>query len=74
MPTYDNTPTELTIEDIHKALEALKNYTMIRRCWGCSKEFLPNYSGEECDQCYFDKFPKDQVTAYYKSIIKDILG
>ena len=66
----DDTLTELTIEDIENFVKDLmdgKHDIKMRPCWKCSKDFYPNYHHDECDECFFSKFPKDQVEAFYRS-------
>jgi hypothetical protein len=61
----EDKPTELTIEDLDKFLQYLENFEIsMRKCFTCSKDFLANYSLEECDECYFSRFPKDQVEEF----------
>lgn len=65
----DDKPTELTCEDVDKFVEKMMNGDFDikkRSCWECSKDFFPNYHDMECDECYFSKFPKEQVQAFYR--------
>lgn len=67
----EDQPTELISKDFDKFLEILMNSEInIRKCWNCSKEFFPNYNFEECDECYFSRFPKDQVEKFYRSFFE----
>lgn len=63
-------PTELTAEDINKFFEKLMTEEIkMRQCWKCSKEHFPNYGSflNECDECYFEKWPKQEREAFYRS-------
>lgn len=63
-------PTELTQEDIEEFFGKLINgdYDIKPRpCFTCSKEFRPNYNSEECDECWFSRFPKEEVQRFYRS-------
>lgn len=63
-------PTQLTREDFDKFLTYLENHEIkIHKCF-CDKEFIPNYSLIECDECYFSRFPKDQVKAFCRSFFE----
>lgn len=67
----NDSPTILTREDIDKAIEKLMNFELKKRpCWSCAKEFYANYSREECDECFFAKFPKDEREAFYRSFFE----
>jgi hypothetical protein len=66
----DDSPTELTIEDVNKFLHELLNGDFDlkpRPCFKCSKEFFPNYDLTECDECFFSQFNKKDVEAFCKS-------
>ncbi len=66
-------PTVLTVEDIDKFVEKLMNGDFdpkYRPCLLCSKEFLPNYSAHECDECYFSRWPKEEREAFYRSFFE----
>ncbi len=65
-------PTELTAEDIDKFMEKLMNGDLDlkpRPCFSCSKNHFPSYGSAvgECDECWFKRFPKDQVKEFYRS-------
>lgn len=65
-----NCPTEITAKDIDDFFSKLMNDDFdikIRPCWKCSKDFFPNYHNAECDECYFSRFPKEEVEAFYRS-------
>ena len=70
MDDFDK-PTELTIEDIDKYFEKLMNQEIIKhQCFKCSKEYFGVSYGHhigECDECWFSRFPKDQVLEFYRS-------
>lgn len=69
----DDSPTELTREDIDKFIEDLMGgkYDIKKRpCWKCSKPFYPNYDDSKCDECFFARFPKEEVQAFYRSFFE----
>jgi len=41
-------------------------------CFRCGKEDFYNYGVHlnECDECYFKRFPKDQVEIFYRSFFE----
>ncbi len=68
-------PIELTIEDIDKFYEKLMNGEFdikMKPCFKCGKEHFPNYGHHlcECDECFFSRFPKKQVEAFYRSFLE----
>jgi hypothetical protein len=68
-------PTELTREDLDAFAKRLLNGDFdikMRSCFSCGKEYFPNYGHHlmECDECYFARFPKDQVQAFYRSFLE----
>ena len=64
----DDSPTILTREDIDKAL---MNFELKKRkCLSCAQEFYANYSREECDECFFSKFPKEERDKFYRSFFE----
>jgi hypothetical protein len=64
-------PTELTAQDIDKFVEKLMNEEIKgHQCFKCSKKYYGGSYGHhigECDECWFSRFPKDQVQAFYRS-------
>ncbi len=70
----DDKPTEITSADIDKFLKSLmESEIKYSLCFSCSKSFFPNYDLMECDECYFSRFPPQQVTEFYKKIIDEML-
>lgn len=75
MKKDDDTPTELTLSYINNFIEKInKNELDIKfiPCSSCGKEYLPSY-GEffcECDECWFKRFPKEQIKDFYKSFFE----
>lgn len=68
----EDKPTELTCANIDKFMEGLLNgdYDPKKRpCWTCSKEFFPNYNDMECDECWFSRFSKEEVKAFYQTFL-----
>lgn len=66
-------PTEITREDIDKFLEKLKEEIKKHTCFKCSKEYLGGGYGHhigECDQCWFSRFPKEEVEAFFRSFLE----
>lgn len=68
----EDKPTELTKEDIDKFFNGLMNGdydAKPRFCLNCSKSHFPSYGSSvgECDECWFDRFPKEQVQEFYRS-------
>lgn len=64
-------PTELTFEDIEKALDSLKNFEIQKReCLKCRKMFYPSYATDMCDECYFAQFPKADVEKFYEGFFE----
>lgn len=66
---YDK-PTELTVDDINKFAKYLENYVIIEKECLCGKSYIPNYSHILCDECFFSRFPKEQVEAFYRSFFE----
>lgn len=67
---YYDEPTELTYEDIDKCLEKLMNMEITQhQCFKCSKFYFSSYGHHirECDECWFKRFPKEQVEEFYRS-------
>ncbi len=71
MPSNDDKPTELTRADIDLFFERLmKEEIKQHQCFKCSKKyFLESYGHHvgECDECWFSRFPKDQVEEFCRS-------
>lgn len=66
----DDNPTEITSADIDKFFEMLMNSEIQQhQCFKCSKEYIQSYGHHicECDECYFKRFPKEQVEEFYRS-------
>lgn len=71
----DDKPTELTSNDIDKFVQDLENGKYIikmKQCFKCEKEHFPNYGSylSECDECYFSRFPKEQVRQFFRSFLE----
>lgn len=70
-----NKPTELTQEDIDTFIIKMMNgdFDMkARPCSSCGKEHYPNYGFhiDECDECYFARFPKEEREKFYRSFFE----
>ncbi|MCF1193325.1 hypothetical protein LRR18_17180 [Mangrovimonas sp. AS39] len=66
-------PTELTSEDIDKFVENLMNSEIKKNnCFKCGKRYFGGYGHHisECDECWFSRFPKEQVTEFYRSFFE----
>ena len=68
----DDAPTLLTIEDIDNFFNKMMNGEFDlkeRECWKCGKNHFPNYGGhlQECDECFFSRFPKEEREKFYRS-------
>lgn len=73
MSEIDDSPTELTQNDVEEFFQKFLNgdYDLKPRpCFGCSKLFIPNCSDMECDECWFSRFPKDQVEAFCRTFFE----
>lgn len=70
----DDAPTELTRDDIDKFFEMLKNEEIKKYvCIKCFKEYIGGSYGhhiQECDECWFSRFPKEEVMKFYKSFFE----
>lgn len=63
--------TELTSADLEKVFDHLLNFEMKKQlCLKCSKDFWPNYHSCMCDECYFSFFKKEDVQAFYRSLLE----
>jgi uncharacterized protein (DUF983 family) len=73
MATEDK-PTILTLEDIDKFVETLKNSEIKEHnCLKCGKGYFFDSYGHhigECDGCWFSRFPKEEVQAFYRSFFE----
>ena len=68
--TIDDEPTVLSIEDIDNFLEKIMNQEIKKyQCFKCSQEYLQSYGHHisECDECWFSRFPKEEVKKFYRS-------
>lgn len=67
-------PTEITIEDIERAVEYLNNLEIKENtCFKCSKKYYGNSYGNhisECDECWFSRFPEEEVEVFYRSFFE----
>ena len=60
----------LKASDIDKTMEHIKNYeTPPDQCLKCGKTYYGGYGYHigECDECWFSRFPKEQVERFYRS-------
>lgn len=59
--------TVICKNDIDKVVETLMNQEIKKhQCLKCCKEYFDSYGHNigNCDQCYFNRFPKEQVEAF----------
>ena len=70
----ENEPTVISITDIDKCIAMLMNSSGIKcePCRKCGDEHFPNYGHRvgECDECWFSRFPKEDVQAFYRSFFE----
>lgn len=65
-----NDVTILTEKDLDDFVEKLqKSEIKIEKCLKCSKEYFDSYGHMigECDNCYFKRFPKEEVKKFCRS-------
>jgi hypothetical protein len=66
----EDEPTILTASDIDLFVESLMNSEIKKhQCFKCSKEYYGGSYGHhigECDGCWFSRFPKEEVQAFYR--------
>lgn len=64
-------PTILTRENLETYFNKLmKEEIKPHYCFKCSKEYFLNSYGHhigECDECWFSRFPKEEVREFYRS-------
>ncbi len=69
-----NCPTEVTMEDIDNFIHKLMTDEIKpKKCFKCSKEYWFGSYGDhigECDECWFSRFPKEEVEAFYRSFFE----
>jgi ribosomal protein L37AE/L43A len=67
-------PTILSISDIDKMCDSLNNSEIkSHQCRKCSKEYIHDSYGHhigECDECWFSRFPKEEVKAFFRSFFE----
>lgn len=77
MNESNDDPTILSASDIDKFVQDCldgKHDPKPQTCFKCgtTRHFLINYGHRfnECDECYFARFPKEQVQAFYRSFLE----
>lgn len=69
-----NCPTVLTAADIDRFVEnIMKAEIKPHNCFKCGKEYYFDSYGHhigECDECWFSRFPKEQVKEFYRSFFE----
>lgn len=67
-------PTVLTIDDINRCVEMWMTQEIpVHMCRKCSKKYIMDSYGYhigECDGCWFSRFPKEEVDAFYRSFFE----
>lgn len=66
-------PTVLTDEDIKRFVEKLKTEEIKKhKCFNCVKEYYFSYGNHigECDECWFSRFPKEQIEDFCRSFFE----
>ena len=67
-------PTEITRKDIDDFVDKLLNSELkAHKCMKCSNEYYLGSYGHhigECDECWFSRFPKDEVKDFYRSFFE----
>jgi len=71
----DHKPTEITRDDVDKFFNDLMNgeYDVKQRpCFKCGAKHFPNYGWclDECDECYFSRFPNEEREAFFRSFLE----
>lgn len=69
-----NKPTEITREDIDKFVNMLRTEEIKPcECYKCGKNYYGGSYGHhigECDECWFKRFPKEQVEEFCRSFFE----
>lgn len=63
-------PTELTVDQIDNVIKYLMNYEIKHsQCFKCGKKHFGSYgyNKNECDECWFSRFPKEDVEKFCKT-------
>lgn len=66
----DDEPTELTFSDVEKFMQKLMTEEIRQHeCFNCGEKYIHSYGHNlcECDECYFKRFPKEQVEEFFRS-------
>lgn len=70
----DSGPTILEREDFEKCIKKLFEDTRlkVKECVHCGKESFLNYGAclGECDECWFSRFPEEEVRKFYRSFLE----
>lgn len=64
--------TQQSIDEFIKRLQSDEFDLKLKTCFSCGTEHFPNYGSHlcECDQCFFNRFPKEEVEEFYKSFLR----
>jgi hypothetical protein len=70
-----DSPTELTLQDIEKAFQIIKDYEIKeKKCTACGKGFylqVYGYMFGECDECYFSRWSKEEVEKFCRGFFDE---
>ena len=70
----DDEPTQCSADDFQKVVDMLMNSEIqTYECRKCDKKYIHDSYGHhigECDECWFARFPKDEVIAFYRSFFE----
>jgi len=75
----DDEPTFLTSTDIDNFFAKIMNGDFDSKmipCWTCGKQHFPSYGSlvYECDECWFKRFPEEDVKEFYIATDNDEKG
>ena len=66
-------PTELTLADIDRFVEMYMSEEIRgHECFSCGKIYYGGYGHHmcNCDECFFKRFPKEQVERFCRSFLE----
>lgn len=71
----NNEPTEITAKEVDEFVKMFERgdfEVKQRPCRSCGKDHFPNYGFhiDECDQCFFKRFPEKQKRAFFRSFFE----
>lgn len=66
----EDEPTQITREMLNEFMKIFMNQEIkTKQCFKCGIDYYGGYGGHigECDECFFSRFPKEQVEDFYRS-------